>query len=263
MAIDIEGVKLGKLAPRFKRKSLQLEKYLPDDLGPPPAAVSRTGGVIHWPMFLNGANRYGHGVPPAGLGCCTISKIANALKSWRMSLPGAPEFDVPDEVILHYYERWDGYVPGDPSTDQGGIEIDVDTAWRREGFVVDGVSHGIKAFAEMRPWNRDHVKWGIELFGVVDIGLELPRSIAGQDTWDVVPGPNGRPGTLGGHNPVIDNYDKDVVVCKTWGYNQPMTWRFFELCCTESRALLSMMDWWQPDGLKYEQLEADLASVTG
>jgi len=75
-----------------------------------------------WGMMLNDR-----------LGCCTIAAIGHAVQTWTANALGR-ELTVPDSSILEYYEKWDGYDPADPATDQGGVEIDVLNDWRQQGF---------------------------------------------------------------------------------------------------------------------------------
>ena len=56
---------------------------------------------------------------------------------------------VPDPTIESYYEQWDGYVPGNPSTDTGGVELDVLNDWQKQGFA----GHALLAFADPKPAN--------------------------------------------------------------------------------------------------------------
>ena len=60
---------------------------------------------------------------------------------------------VPIRRLQSYYENWDGYVPGNPSTDTGGIELDVLNDWQKQGFA----GHALMAFADPKDsatWSR-------------------------------------------------------------------------------------------------------------
>jgi hypothetical protein len=67
------------------------------------------------------------------LGCCTIAAVGHAVQVWTANAASA-EVSFPDPVILDYYKTWDGYNPADPSSDQGGVELDVLNDWRQQGF---------------------------------------------------------------------------------------------------------------------------------
>jgi hypothetical protein len=92
-----------------------------------------------WGMMLNDR-----------LGCCTISAVGHAVQTWTANALGR-ELTVPDSSILEYYEKWDGYNPADPATDQGGVEIDVLNDWRQQGF--GGVS--LDAYVVIELGTRD------------------------------------------------------------------------------------------------------------
>ena len=80
-----------------------------------------TRGITTWGMMLNDQ-----------LGCCTIAAVGHAVQAWTANAD--VELTVPDSVILQYYEQWDGYNPANPSSDQGGVELDVLNNWRQQGF---------------------------------------------------------------------------------------------------------------------------------
>lgn len=239
---DVSKVKLGKLAPIVEPgRRLLLSNYV-DRLPAPPASVDWTKGITSWGMMLNDS-----------LGCCTIAALGHAVQCWTANC--GPEITVSDAAIAAYYELWDGYVPGEPSTDQGGVEIDVLNDWRQSDFA------GVKllAYADPSPLNVFHVKQAVSLFGGVYIGLALPRSAQGQALWDAVEGEDGIPGTWGGHAVYVVAYDAVGLTVVTWGALQKMTWAFWAKYCDEAHALLSNL--WTPAGVDTAALLADVAAV--
>ena len=64
--------------------------------------------------------------------------------------------------------------------------------WRKSGFD----QHKIKVFATIPHDNREIVKASIYLFGGIYVGLQLPKSIEGQEIWEVMPG-----GLIGDNEP--------------------------------------------------------------
>jgi hypothetical protein len=218
--------------------------------------VKNSENVTNWGMMLNGPNTYGQGISSQGLGDCTIAGVAHAIQVW--TLAKGSEVTLPDPTILQYYEKWDGYKPGDPNSDQGGEELQVLKDWRKEGFD----SHKLQAFADPDPQDGLHIRQAIALFGGLYIGLKLPISAQTQDVWDVAGGPNGEPGSWGGHAVFVPDYDPSGLTCITWGELKTMTWAFLGTYCDEAHALLSP-DWSPPSGFDMAALEADLAQVTG
>jgi hypothetical protein len=172
------------------------------------------------------------------------------------------EATVPDATIESYYEQWDGYVPGDPNTDNGGIELDVMKDWQKNGF--DG--HPLLAFADPKPSKLIEIRQSIALFGGVYIGLALPITAQTQEVWDVVPngGAKARKGSWGGHCVFVPKYDANGFTCITWGQQKTMTLAFWKKYCDEAHTLLGQ-NWLtvkgSPAGFDQAQLQADLKAI--
>jgi len=245
--VDHSNMKLGKLVAKHDPRTLKLGKYL--QLLTPKPAVDWTKAIADWGMMLND-----------NLGCCTIAAMGHAMQVWTAN-SWSSEFTVPDSAILQKYEMWAGYNPADPSTDQGAVELDVLNKWRQSppGFW----GQKLLAYAEPDPANINHVKLATELFGGVYIGLSLPISAQTQAVWDVADGPNGEPGSWGGHAVFVPAYDATGLTCITWGQLKKMTWAFWAKYCDESHALLGA-DWVNqksPEGFDLATLQADLGQI--
>lgn len=253
-------VKLGKRAAKVDARTLRLAKYFTSTLALPPVSADYTAGIVNWGMMLNDS-----------LGDCTIAGVGHAIQGWTKLAKGS-ELTLPDWVIKAYYSSWDGYVAGDPATDQGGVEVDVLNKWRKFGF---GFRHNHKGanrligYADPDPGNITHVKQAINLFGGVYIGLALPITAQSQSIWDVVgDGQTGdsAPGSWGGHCVWCPKYDDTYVTCVTWGGLTKMTWAYWKAYCDEAHALLSP-DFIETNGVAASgfdllTLQADLAFVT-
>jgi hypothetical protein len=239
-------MKLGKKPRRYDRRTLRLARYLTPALPPPPPGVTNSEGVTNWGMMLNDT-----------LGDCTIAGVGHAIQVW--TLAKGNEVTVSDSTVLLYYEQWDGYNPNNPASDQGGVELDVLNDWRQSPNGLDG--HQLLAFADPDPQDTLHVQQAIRLFGGLYAGLQLPISAQTQDVWDVASGPNGQPGSWGGHCVFISDYAADTLTCITWGELKKMTWGFWGTYCDEAHALLST-DWQPLAGFDMAALQADLSKVT-
>ena len=246
----IPCLKLGRKAVKRDSRTLRLGKYLTSVLPAPPEAVDWTLGVKDWGMMRNDE-----------LGDCTIVGCGHALQDWSMNA-SKQEVTVSDNDIVKAYTAWCGYDPSDPSTDQGGVELDVLTRWRKEGLA----GHTLTAFADAK--SVLETRQGINLFGGVYIGAALPLTAQNQDVWDVVP--DGRadaePGSWGGHCVYVVAYDQTGFTCVTWGKLKKMTLAFWKKYVDEVHVLLGA-DWMGPDGkapsgFNVAQLQADLAEVT-
>jgi hypothetical protein len=193
------------------------------------------------------------------LGDCTIAGCGHAVQVWSAAL--GQELTIGDADILKAYESWDGYNPKDPSTDQGGVELEVLANWRKNALG----GHGLLAFAAVNRANLDRVRQAINLFGGVYIGLDLPETAQTQDVWDATTlDGSGAPRSWGGHCVFVAGYDEHGFTCITWGELKKMTLAFWSAYCDEAYALLGA-DWLgakvSPEGFDLVTLQADLEAI--
>lgn len=246
---DHSKMRLGRKAIKTDSRTLAMASYLKPGLPPPPPAADWTKGITSWGMMLNDT-----------LGDCTIAGAAHAVQVWSANT--GKMVTVPDTIIESYYQQWDGYVPGDPGTDNGGVELDVLNDWRRQGLA----GNALMAFADPKPAHLVEIRQSITLFGGVYIGLALPLSAQTQEIWDVVSsdGDNAKPGSWGGHCVFVPKYDEQGFTCITWGQLKTMTVAFWKEYCDEAHTLLCQ-DWitakGSPAGFDQNQLQADLKAI--
>lgn len=167
-AADIR--KLGKLPPRLDSRTLKLAKYLRKGTALPPAppAIDWTAKIAAWPMMANDT-----------LGDCTCAAAGHMIECWTANAGDA--FTPTSAQIIAAYSAAGGYVAGNPSTDNGAVELDVLNYWRQQGIA----GHKIHAYAAFDPRNAECARQAIALFGGAYIGLALPLSAQNQDVWDV------------------------------------------------------------------------------
>lgn len=241
---------LGKLARRWDWRTLQLSHYL-DHALTVPAAVDNLSKVKALGMMLNDT-----------LGCCVIAAQGHAVQTWTADGQGL-EVTVPDSSILAGYERVGGYRPGDPQTDQGCDMLTALKDWKATG--VGNAHHQIGAYAQLST-SKTEIQASIAILGLAYIGIELPLSAQSQvgGVWDVATGPNGKPGSWGGHCVTVAAYDADGLTCITWGQPQKMTWAFYFAYADEAYGIVSadyLAAGVDPAGLNLTQLQADLAAI--
>jgi len=202
MSIDHSHLHLGKRPRRHDLRTLMMARYLTGALPAAPARVDYTHGITDWGMMLNDQ-----------LGCCTIAAVAHAVQTWTANAIGR-ELTVPDSTVLACYEKWDGYNPADPSTDQGGVELDVLKHWRQQAFDGNSLDAFVAIDLSGVRSPGSEVQTAIWLFGGAYIGLELPISAQDQDVWDVPaqPGPKDEPGSWGGHAVYLVGYDLGLPI---------------------------------------------------
>jgi hypothetical protein len=202
------------------------------------------------------------------LGCCTISSKGHDIQVCSLNTYGLAT--ITDAQVIQYYSAWDGYVPGDPSTDNGGDILTVLQDWHAQELA----GHKLLAYTSVDPTNDEHVKKAIQLFGTIDLGLQLPMTAQAQvgGVWDVVgdpnSDPNSQPGSWGGHDVNCGKYavlsDGLMFYIITWGQVQAMTARFMTTYSDELYALLlgtwldhAVYPGGSPSGFDWAQLKAD------
>lgn len=238
---------LGRLPARHDPRTLKLGKYL-TALPPTPSARDWTAGKTEWGQMLNNE-----------LGDCTCAALGHACQTWSLNSIKL-EVTPADADILAAYEKWCGYNPADPSTDQGGVELTVLNCFKRDGLA----GHFLAAFADPAVQNLEEVKQGINLFGGVYIGITLTNAQLDADVWDVIP--NDQSGVAGGHAVWVPRYDADgSFTCITWGELKKMTAAFWASCVDEAHCLLGSL--WitptgAPSGFDLTQLQQDLAGIS-
>ncbi len=251
--------KLGKKAPVHDPRTLRFSDYLGVGTELPyiPTAYHWGAGVPRWPVYGNDV-----------LGCCTISASAHHEGVWSFRESGT-ELIVPEPQIVTAYSAVSGYIPGNPSTDNGAVMLDVMNYWRKTGI---GGSK-LYAFAALESGSLLDIQASTYLAGGVYIGIQLPVTAQAQSvhngTWSVVPGyqsnPEAQPGSWGGHCVPIIGYDQKVLTIITWGLPMYMTWQFLKMYADE--AYFPLSDQWvssgkvAPNKFNLTQLQADLSLI--
>lgn len=248
-------VKLGKLQPKCDNRTLKLSKYLTHVLPQPKPEVDYSNKISVWGMMKNDE-----------IGDCAIVAPGHMMMCWT-SQSEDKIFIPTDEQIVESYSAITGYKPGDSSTDNGSVEIDVLNYWRNKGIA----GRKIVAYVSVNTRNLDHVKLATDLFGGLYTGFALPLSAQNQKIWDVTSFWNtkGSAGSWGGHAVNIVAYDKNGLTCVTWGAKQKMTWAFWKRYCDEAYAIISN-DWLtdvsndtlSPQGIDIKNLKEDLDSIS-
>jgi hypothetical protein len=244
-------LKLGKLAPKFNKKTLTAAMFMAADALPvAPTKNYWEYKVPSFPMMLND-----------NLGSCVFASGGHLLQNWtahtgKMVTPA-------DADVLAAYEAVGGYVPGNPSTDNGAAITDFLNWWQENGFV----GHKILGWASVDQTNLQRVRQAVFAFGALNIGIQFPNVAMQQFSagmpWDVVDDDGG---IDGGHCIPILGQGSQGFACITWGKIQYMTNAFFEKYCDESYAVVTQ-DWLDAAGttpiagLDLEALNAALAEI--
>jgi hypothetical protein len=273
MSIDRSSFPLGKQPATHDRRTLQQQNYTVA-APTPPVGWGWGRGIKDWGMMLNGPNSFGGSIPPDGLGDCSVVAPAHGIQVWTANT--GKEVTLPDTDVLTAYEKWCGYVPGDPNTDQGGNMLAVLKDWQKQKYA----GHPLDFYAAIHLLNstagnsngiilpQADVMRAIWLFGGAYIGVQLPISAQYQKTWYVPanPGPDDEPGSWGGHAIWLLSYNTHCLTVISWGILQQVTWSWLATYCDEAWACVSAdflkTSGVSPLGLNLVQLRADLKYVT-
>lgn len=244
-----KGKMLGRVPSPHDSRTLRLAKYLPNK----PPLFKKQDFLVKAPdpcgMMLNDQ-----------LGDCVIAAMGHAIQGWTGS--ATSELTIPDCDILKGYEDVGGYVPGDPSTDNGCDMLAGCKYFRGTGLIDSkGVAHKIDAFASVEIGNLNEIRYAIQLFGGFYAGWAMPITAQTQDTWFVVQkGGAGAPDSWGGHATWVGgfNVERNVFILKSWGTTYYATLHFMLTYMDEGYALISK-DFLKANGVSPSML--DLAQM--
>jgi hypothetical protein len=177
-----------------------------------------------------------------------------------------------DEIVAEY-SAIGGYVPGDPSTDNGCDEVTALNYWMTYGF--PNGSHKITGWMAVNPNNPDEYKAALYLFENLYFGVELP------DAW-VNPPPsqsgfgwyiNGEPDPNNGHAFCGVGWNKKNIIIDTWGMTGYLSDPAVGYYCSEksggdlytviSKDGIAKATERAPNALDWSQLVADFDSMGG
>ena len=255
-------VKFGRRRPISIGPRFRLANYLRASLPTPPASCDYSAAAA---TVL--AQMYGNDV----LGDCVIAGGYHIVGVETGNTSKA--FIATEKQIEADYGAIGGYVPGDPSTDQGCDEVTAMNYWQNHGFCDGTKSLG---WLEIDPSNEIEIKRAIYLFENCMFGVELPDAwvnpfpSASGFTWDVA----GDPDPENGHCFIGCGYNNSSgVKISTWGMLGTNTWAAVKKYCAASAGgqLLVMITPDQlakgqakaPNGVAWMDLISDFDSMGG
>lgn len=172
------------------------------------------------------------------VGDCTCADVDHEEKLMQVEA-GNTEVVSSTVEVLAAYSAITGYNPRDPSTDQGAEMQAVREYWQKTGFRLGGVVHKIALFADLDVTNMTLVKWALDQFGAIGLGVNLPDSAQTQfgegQPWTVVRGS----GIDGGHAIALVGYDTSWLYILTWGQVQKVAYDWFSTYVEEAWVSIS------------------------
>ena len=256
--------KMGRRRPIARTPRFSLKNYLMQSLPAPPASVdySAAAAPALSQMYDNDT-----------VGDCVIACMGHIEGVFTGNAGEAP-FIVPNSDIIALYSAIGGYVPGDPSTDNGCDEQTALNYWAHKGLTNWKKSrYKIAAWLAVDGSNLTEVRAALWLFENLMFGIELP------DAW-VNPAPQssgfvwgqaGPPDPENGHCVAGVGYSQGGVTISTWGMTGIMTngavsqytkeSKGGELYTILSEDAIVKATQKAPNGFNFSQLQADLASM--
>lgn len=289
---DITKLKLGKAPARIDPRTMKLSAImralppLPDEFD-----VDRELGIQESRMFAN--DQYGD---------CALASFARLTMRFEKFEQGVIP-DISDEDVIAAYKSQTNAEPGWENA--GAVMLSVLNSMRHDGWMAGGKQYKIHAFASVNWRDHEEVKAAIYLLRGLYLGALLPRSAQKQldsGLWDVVDGPEGVPGSWGGHAmygmayrdtgalpaPVavpwytrliqfflslfrkrvsvmrVSGYTAMGPVLKTWDKAILATWAWWDKYVEECYVVIDERDSWLGDAspLDPDKLEGILAQIT-
>ena len=262
--------KLGRKRPVARCPRYALKNYLTRSMPAPPVTCDYTkdASLALSKMYDNDT-----------LGDCVIAGMAHVVGVFTGNA-GTKPFLYSNSEIIGLYSAIGGYVPGDPSTDQGCDEQTALNYWENNGALPPHTknatdSHKIAGWMTVDSTNVEECRTALWLFENLYFGLELP------DAW-ITPGPSasgfvwdvaGAPDPNNGHCVVGVGYTSAGIVIDTWGMTGLMTNAAVakypnqaangELYTVVSMDAISKANAKAPSGFDWSQLIADFDSMGG
>lgn len=243
--VQVEGKRLGRLAPREDAPRLRLATYMDTAAIPVvPNEEDRFSQVSDWGLYGN--DRYGD---------CGPTCVANSRKLISRYLTTTEQSPTQDDV-LDLYRRSGN--PNFPADDNGVVMQDM-----LAEVVKNGIG-GVKAlgFASVDVTSLEEMNAAIAIFGHLLYGIDLHTAQQGQATWDYV---DGSP-DWGGHAVLGGRYAPNAHGVVTWGEVKDMTDIFVQRQLEEAWVVIwpeHMKDNAFLQGVDMEAFASDYEAITG
>ena len=220
-------MKLGRQPAKFdntvpKLRSLALKTNIV------PQILDKWKMVQYWPMLLNDL-----------IGNCTIVAGGHVIEYWNI-VGGLRLPTMTDLEAKVQYEICGNYVDGDPSTDNGCVELDVLNYFQGHGIMAASQIVNLSKFVSVTPTDLVQIKQAIYHLGNCYLGYNLPNNAIQTNLWTIDPNAQ----IAGGHAVNAVGYDdtQNLLYVVSWGCVVPVTYDFHNKYCEEAWSLYSN-DW--------------------
>jgi len=243
-------MKLGKKEYKHDPKTVKLGSVLDADYAIP-SVFDFDKGRAAFPQSAFGNIEHGD--------CVMVTRTNQLLRLERVETRRT--VPITTRMVLDKYFELTG------GSDDGLVMLDTNRDWRTNGWDVKthaGTRHyTIDAFGELDTNNPKQLRQGIYLLHGTQLGVALPISAQAQTDegyWDVDDGPDGEPGSWGGHAILAYRYDHENLYVKSWGKTIRVTERFIAKYADEAWAVVDSFDTWR-EALDVEKLKKILSDI--
>jgi hypothetical protein len=140
-------MRLGKKPVKYDSRTLRFAKYLvPSKLPPLPSKLDHYSQITNWPIDGNDTK-----------GDCVLAACAHQIQQWTKYATGVENAPSESQVVA-LYNQMSPY-------DDGLVILDTLNIWRKTGLW----NHKIDAYARLDIGHLEQAKWGILIFGAVQI----------------------------------------------------------------------------------------------
>lgn len=257
-------MKFGRNRPLVRAPRLSLKNYLLKSLPTPPSSkhYAPDAQKALTQIYLNDK-----------LSNCVIACMAHLVGVFTGNADGGTPVIYTTTDIVNMYSAIGGYVPGDPSTDNGCDEQTALHYWQQNG--APNGEHQITGFMAVNGADKNEVQTAQWLFENLVFGVELPNEwvnpfpSADGFVWDVAGPPNMEQGhCVGGVG-----FDEKGVKISSWGMIGTMTYDAVakyavsanggELYTVLSQDSINKATQKAGSGFDFTQLQADLQAING
>lgn len=229
-------MRFGKDKPKRSLKSLALSNYMRASAVPFPP-VHAWERAIDYRMLKNDM-----------LGDCVIAGVYHLEMNWQAVVNAGTPLVPTDEQAIADYAAVAGYVPGDPSTDNGTNMLDAMHYGLRKGYAGRPTW---QTFATLDIHNVDQIKAATYLFGGVPLGFSVPQSMIDEMNQGLEPTfkfvPNDKPSGEG-HCITALGYGRGGFAACSWGKIFRVSWDFWLANVDEGYGIVST-DWLKASGV--------------
>jgi hypothetical protein len=243
---DFRGMKLGRRPASFMGTAFLRDLPSFSALPLQPEWSDYSDVVPQWPMLKNDE-----------LGDCAEAALLHIFQLFK-AINGQVTFP-DDQSVVELYSAAGGYVPGDPSTDQG-TQLNALLQYAKSNtagapYNVSMAPEYVQAFAYLQHTDLAHVSQCVALFKALFVGVNLRQAQMTQEVWDA-----GSSAVIGGHAITVIGANNTGPKIISWGKVIQATWAWWTQCVEEAWVVLNYD--FTGIGEKYQMLVNEANALT-